>query len=301
MTEDVLAEWEEASRRLTQQNDGMVNLWQIADVLQQPSCIDRLSISLWGIGGEIARGFYSEPKAFLFPHGLEGIQRFLSKRLVKDHRRLIRHEATALAQTYLQQFVEEVVAEDFVPLDVPDVFYTYERVRRWAGSNARKGRPISDRFSPFCSRPFLEAAFAMPAQHRYSESLHYELIRLLVPDLHRFPFAKEPWPSQQPLMNIVRSLAEGAVRKVYGGIHYRLFPSNLKKPIQPPSWDHSAWLEAMCPRLRELCLDHANSSLWDFVDRSVFQRVISNVTDAVERRRYIGGLYNVATLFYYYN
>jgi asparagine synthase (glutamine-hydrolysing) len=66
-TKSVIEEWETASNRLICQHDGMVSLWQIADVLGQPSSVDHLSLGLWGIGGEIGRGVYSEPNMFLRP------------------------------------------------------------------------------------------------------------------------------------------------------------------------------------------------------------------------------------------
>jgi len=51
-------------------------------------------------------------------------------------------------------------------------------------------------FSPFCTRPFVEAAFSVPALMRYTEPLHYG-ITLQDSALHALPFLEEPWRSCQ--------------------------------------------------------------------------------------------------------
>ena len=83
-TKNIIEEWDAASYRLILQNDSMVSLSQIADVLQQSSNVDCLDLSLWGIGGEIGRGFYAAPEIFLYRYETQCIQDFLSKRLVRD-------------------------------------------------------------------------------------------------------------------------------------------------------------------------------------------------------------------------
>jgi asparagine synthase (glutamine-hydrolysing) len=298
-TEHVLEEWETASRRLIQQNDGMVSLWQIADVLRQPSKVENLRLSLWGIGGEIARGFYSRPEIFLSRNSPQRVQNFLCRRLIGDHGGLIRREATALARQYIQCFVQKALDQSFPVLDIPDVFYTVERVRRWAGSNARKSRPASDRFSPFCTRPFVEAAFSLPPSHRCSEPIHYALIRLLTPELHDLPFGKGPWRSQFPLFNLARMAVDRQIRRIVSGVQHRL------SRRQPPGmklvagFNRAEWLEAKNAWLRELCLDQSDSPLWDFVDRPLFERITAPGAEVAERRRRLNGLYDTATVFLY--
>jgi asparagine synthase (glutamine-hydrolysing) len=198
----------------------------------------------------------------------------------------------------LQSFVGELIGEGFPPLDVPDAFYTFERVRRWAGSNARKSRAVSDRFSPFCTKTFVEAAFRLPALYRCSEPLHYEVIRLLLPELHRLPFGNDPWPFQQPFVNLVRMAAERQTHRARSGLRQRIFRQRLRRLKRAVDFDHTAWLEAKCAWLRELCLDQPDSLLWEFVDRAKFERLTAKTADAAARRGSIDGLYAVATLFH---
>jgi hypothetical protein len=111
-----------------------------------------------------------------FPPFLLAHQRqkaFRKSDIKQPHDSFIRHEVLVLTKFYLQRFVEEAIDECIAPQDVPDVFYMYDRVRRLAGTNARKGISTGDRFSLLCTRSFVKGAFTIPALHRYSESLHY--------------------------------------------------------------------------------------------------------------------------------
>jgi hypothetical protein len=73
----------------------------------------------------------------------------------------------------------------------------------------------------------------------------------------------------------------------------------VSKPKKPPVYDRLNWFEAKREQIQEMCLDQDNSSLWDFVDRPMFERIMSSDADLADRSHYLGGLYNIATLFYY--
>ena len=296
---DLLEKWETASRRLIQQNDGMVSLWQINDVLKQSSHIEQLNTSLWGIGGEIARGFYSNARLFLGRpgYGMEDVQKFLTAKIINSNGGLIEPEAIALTKAYLQNFLTQYTDEGFAPFDLLDIFYTYERVRRWAGTNARKAEPNGSLFAPLCTRPFVKAAFVISAMARYTEPLHYQLTKLLVPELHRLPFEKEPWRIQHPVFNVLNEIWKARLAKIG-------YSQATKSVPMPLAFDRAEWLEAnkmqLLSELRELCLDQSDSLMWNFVNRSRFEHITSlDSKQAKLRQKHIAGIYNIATLFYY--
>jgi asparagine synthase (glutamine-hydrolysing) len=244
-----------------------------------------------------------------FPPFLLAHQRqkaFRKSDIKQPHDSFIRHEVLVLTKFYLQRFVEEAIDECIAPQDVPDVFYMYDRVRRWAGTNARKGISTGDRFSLLCTRSFVKGAFTIPALHRYSESLHYELIRLLVPDLHSVPFVKTFWCPQYPIINLFCQTTAQSVltpslkrtlRRVIQRRVIRLNSNNNSSKI--PVFDQAAWLESKLAWIRELCLDQPGSELWNFVDKPTFERITSATANQVDRRPNVHRLYDVATLFYY--
>jgi hypothetical protein len=53
--------------------------------------------------------------------------------------------------------------------------------------------------------------------------------------------------------------------------------------------------------LQDHCLAYPNSDLWRFLDRQMFERVMSRDTPAKERRSRLMGLYDAVTLFYYFH
>lgn len=307
-TSDLIEEWDTASWNLIRQHDGMVSLWQVADLLGQPSHIDRLGMNLWGVGGEMARGLYSAPENFLFNCSKERMQRYFIKRFVSNRAGLVRHEATALAEAFLLHLVEKAIDQGFSPIDAPDVFYTYQRLRRWGGSNARKGLSIYDNYPLFCTRPFIESAFNMSALRRCSEPLHYGIIRLLAPQLHSLPFdrgsyatkASGNWRSQKPHINIARLLGEQLANRVSQGIRRRLmWQLRSSNSTRTPTSAQALWLETNCLKLRDICLSQQDSTLWKLLNRPLFERITAPTTSPAERNRYMEGLIDVATLFYY--
>jgi asparagine synthase (glutamine-hydrolysing) len=196
--------------------------------------------------------------------------------------------------------VEQAVGEGFSPLDALDLFYAYDRVRRWAGTNHRKMSPICDPFAPFCTRPYVEAAFSLPARYRYSEPVHYQLIGRLAPELQAIPFNKGSWRSQHPIMNLASWLIDRSAGQACAAIRSRSTRRQGAKrvPLPQPS-GQAVWLEARRSWLRQICLDQPYSPLWNFVDRSMFEHITAPGTHPAERTSRTEGLYAVATLFAY--
>jgi asparagine synthase (glutamine-hydrolysing) len=281
---EIVEGWDEVSGRVIRQNDGMVSLWQVAD-LWKPSS-SQGSVGLWGIGGEIARGNYSNPRLFVGRKGVGDIKRFLSRRVLDGHGGLVRMEAFLAARDYLESWVDEMSGEGFAPVDIPDLFYTYERIRRWAGSNARKILPVHDLFSPFCTRAFVGEAFRLQAAYRYSEPLHYQLLAL-DPVLHAIPFLKEPWRPQCPAVNMLSAVWRRRLR--LGGRKKAVGSASIQESLMRNRWCH----------FREFCLDQESSPLWGFIDRGRFEAVMRGQPDIGLCQDKGLPLFQIFTLFYY--
>lgn len=301
---DIVGKWDELCWRFVRQSEGMTSLWEMATVLELDAPIDRLGLSLWGMGGEIARGRYCEPHFFLTGRNLAGAQRFLAEQRINNSSGLFRQEGVELTRDYVYRFAEQCVDEGWEPVDVPDVFFSFERVGRFGGIGARRTMPIGDVLAPLCSRPFIEATFAMPALQRYTEPLHYGLTRMLMPELHSLPCDKGPWRSQRPVLNwlslyksSVLHDARGKARRLVPDTLRRLKPKKSRKKLH--TFDQGDWFEIKREQVREVCLDQRDSMLWNLVDRSEFERMMSSATDREERASYKGTLFRIATLFYY--
>ena len=67
-------------------------------------------------------------------------------------------------------------------------------------------------------------------------------------------------------------------------------------------FDNERWFKAKREQVREFCLDQNDSLIWDFVNRSVFEKITSPHTDSANCSKYgpyITLFYRIATLFYY--
>lgn len=293
--------WEEASKRLIQQNDGMLSLRSINYAAKQPSSLEHLGITLYGLGGEIARGSYNSAKFFFSRHSLDYLKRYLSQKLIGNNKALLHQEAILTLQKYIEDFVQQVIDEGVAPIDVPDIYYAYEIVRRCYGIHISAKQSVhKDVFSPLCTRSFIKAAYSIPALRRYSEHIHYQLLNFLVPDLHRFPFT-DNWFPQQPIINLVYSFWNRTLKKRV------LMPINKittgKSKSVTLDMNHQVKkfhrLEFKRTQLRELCLDQSNSSLWNFINRTEFERITASETNPSERKQHLSFLWHILTLFQY--
>jgi len=302
---NVLAEWDTAVRQIVQRADGMYPLQLIAGTVAfSARPLDQLNIRLWGVGGEIARGYYQKPELFLRGAGLEIVQGYLFSQLIKNYNGLILEEGISLVRGYMRYFVEQCLIAGFSPVDIPDALYAFERVGRRGGNNMHASIPFHDSFSPFCTRYFLEAAFAVTALQRCTESIHYEVTRFLSPELHRLPFVGKGWRSQQGAAHVLRT---------YGNLQWRRIRRKLARLkgmdkqdakssaalITDTMFNRLGWLEAKREAIREVCLSQEDSVVWRIVDRSKFERVTSPDTSTEERSRYLKAIFHIATLFYY--
>lgn len=287
-------QWDALAAKLVRQNDGLVSLWQLADVIPEAREQREMPIRLLGIGGEIARRFYCDPKVLLLKsNDFAGATRWLERQTLHCYNGIVMEPAMLLARQFLREWVLERADTGYSVAELPDLFYAFERVRRWAGGNSRKIQESHDLFAPLCTRPFIETALQLPVWSRFSEPIHYQLIRL-IPELHRIPFGGDSWLTQAPGL----ALPHLIVRKKV------LYPLARRSshPIQietETSFDIRKVVEREILKLRSFCMDRAGSPLWELVDRRRFEQVTDPDTGSGNRAPYVGILCQIATLFYY--
>lgn len=305
-TEDLVddafvSSWETASKRLIEQNDGMLSFRSINYAAKQPLSVDHLGITLYGAAGEIARGYYNSPQFVWSSSNLDYVQKYLSKILIANHQKLFHQDTISTLENYGKDFVQQAIDDGFSLIDVPDVFHSYEQVRRWVGIHiSAKQSAHKDAFAPFCTRPFIKSAYSIPALRRYSQHIHYELIKFLVPDLHHVPFTKK-WSPQQPIINLLYSFWDKTLKRKLSKPITKIVTGKPKSVTLDINHQVKKFhrLEYKRKDLRELCLDQTNSSLWNFINRSEFERITASETDVSERQRHLIVLWHIFTLFQY--
>lgn len=308
---DVLDNWDQICRQIVLQGDGMVIIDVIPSMLScQVLCNERMNIDLGGTGGELAKGFYSTPdlNLFLDRYDIAQMQHFLTRKIISDGGGIIRQEAIELSRNCMNNFVKQYSDYGFALNDIPDVYFLYSRLRRKRGSNKRVYMEFQDFFSPFITRAFIEAVFSMPAAQRYTEPFHYNLIRLISPDLHRIPLDKGYWRSQSyvtHLINYYRNRMLNRVRQRISNIlssDSRLVKTSKYLHYGTDMFDLTKWFEERREHVRQFCLDKKDSFIWNFVERRLFEKITSPASDSGDLSQYgayISTFYRIATLFYY--
>jgi asparagine synthase (glutamine-hydrolysing) len=299
---EVADRWEEGARRLVRQTDGMVNLWQVHNVISQRQDIDCLPLSLQGVGGEIASGNYY--RSLNLPPTLRGsqmVRTFLSSLVAKDPELLTR-ETGKISKHSVRETCHSFLDDGFEPQAVPDAFYTFDRVRRWAGTNTRKTSPICDPFTPFCTMPYIKAAHSMALSDRIAGRLHRELIRITTPSLLDFPYDKG-WRYPSSTLGrkrlVAQTVRDAAPRWLLASLRYGTKHLHLRKAKDKPAPVQAEWVEAKRESILNVCLDQGSSMLWDYVDRRSFEKIMSSTTSDKVRRQHCARILSIATLFYY--
>ena len=294
--------WDEGSRRLIRQNDGMVNLWQIANSIPQCQNVESLPLELWGVGGEIARGSYY--RNLKLPPTLADSQmlRLFPSCLVREDTYLLKRKTRHLALQSVRETCQAFLDDGFKPQHVPDAFYTFERVRRWAGTNTRSFAPICDLFTPFCTRPYIETALAMPLPDRITGRIYPELIRATEPSLLDFPYDKllsAQMPKRSTKQVIAHTVRETMPRWLLAILRYGTHQLRQNKSQGGKGSVKAEWVEAKREAILDVCLNQHSSVLWNYVDRRAFENIMSVRTAANVRRMYCARILSIATLFYY--
>ena len=281
---DVLERWDDICRQIILQGDGMASIDLIPTVI---ACLnmqnDQLYVDVGGTGGELAKGFYSRPDLDFFFNrfGINKMKLYLGNSIARNYGGIIRQEAVEITKKHVYSFVKQYTDVGFAPVDIPDVFFLYSRLRRRRGSNKRVYTQYQDFFTPFITRSFLEAVFSMPARQRYSEPLHYNIIRLLSPGLHSLPLDSAPWKSQRASVHLINYYGKRMSNRVRNKMSRIMAMDSQSKKVHKKShtatdmFDNVGWFKAKREEVREFCLDQKDSLIWDFVNHSLFEKITS--------------------------
>jgi hypothetical protein len=297
-------DWTEAAASFVYQNDGLATLGQLGDYEDLSGPQPPLSVTLWGVGGEIGRAGTGHLTATasnvpLVRRSLAA-QRWLLRAKARDDAGLMTEHAKHTLNTYLDDFIDTRLAEGWKLPEIQETFYAFERVGRWGATGPRRGASSGDIFSPFCSRVFVEYCFAITAGERYVEAVHHRILTALSPDLrdHRF---ESPYPSQHPRMapamatrQLLRAVIEGSPLR-------RRRTDTPESPAQAPSPERPflhEWFEARLDLMHELFFS-TDSDLWNYISRPRIEALLAG--EDTERARHQETLLRATTAFWHFH
>ena len=301
--DDVIRTWEEKCLQTVRSTDGMRSLYLLAGMSKsQPISNSGRDIYLWGACGEVARSFYGNLPFLKREISTDDIKEFLNKSGPGDSFGLVKIEAINRAKACRDQCVDECADQGILPVDIPDIYGNHFVDGRRLSNNGRGLAGVRDTYTPYASRAFLEATFSLSALKRYTEPLHFRLIERLAPAMHSMPFAKTGWRLQSPVLNLMH------MRTIRKAKHFNRRLQNTLSAIRNPEplyfyqdsmFHRLNWFESKRSRIREIALDSASASVWDFVNRDRFEQITSVGMEPAIRSQNLQLLFHITTLLYY--
>ena len=257
--------------QLSRQTDGMRAIDAIRYLAAQPATPDKISILLNGHGGEICRVFYGVTRSMSPFASVDSIVGSLASSVLNKRRAMLLPEGEAHIRGYLQRCAGQWLDGGFSKHDIPDLFYLWERVRRWAGTHRRAFESAYSVVAPMVCEEYATETYRLSAQKRFTEPMHYQLLKRLSPELHGLPFEKDSWRPQNPELHLASRF-------------YQRFRAKRESARDPQTgafatvhdWlndFHLQLLERHLPTVRSLSLDQASSPLWNYVSRPAFERL----------------------------
>ncbi len=299
----VFESWDKMCLQTVRSTDGMRSLHHLGGMAKSaPISGAGKDIYLWGACGEVARSFFGNLPFLNRRLSVQDIKKILDRTGPDDSTGLVRETAKARARAWKDQCVDSCADQGMALLDIPDVFGNHYFDARRLSNNGRGLAPIRDTFTPYASRAFLEATFSQPVLSRFTEPLHYRLLETLSPGLHRFPFDKHPWRSQNPMLNLARIRARKKalfIKRKLRRIRNLVSPAKVNYSKVDSMFSRLDWFEDKRSYLRQFALDSASSCVWEFVDRDQFEKITSDDTNSTVRSHNLKLLFLVVTLLYY--
>lgn len=282
-------DWTRAAIRFIRQTEGLSSLLQLVDYIELDQPIDRLGVTLWGLGGEIGRADSALRK--LSPNlpllsRLPPVQRRLLGLKINDHG-LLTDDGRELVAQHLKRFAEERLREGWPTRELSEAFYTFGRVTCYGAGGVRRAAGTSDLFSPFCTRPFMRYCFSRSPAERYVEAPHYRLLSCIDPPLrdHRF---ERPFPPQHSWR--VPTLATRELWHTLRSGGRRGSRSKTPTGQDPPF--PTRWLAARTQMLSEVA-EQTDSEIWGVIDRSQVMTLLR--PDCPQLPEYTNALLGVLT------
>lgn len=177
-----LEEFQNKLERWAIVTDGIVGAWDIA-----PTGVGE-KLTMTGHLGEVYKTF---GKRDLKPGA--SIEQMVRLQSPFDPFKILTPTGRGKLEEQIVKRQERYVGYEFE--DLPDLFYYMERIPNWLGPYNAAMATQQLLVMPLYSPPLLELTFALTAQQRKMNYIHFRVIRQTCPQLLYIPFAQQTWSS----------------------------------------------------------------------------------------------------------
>ncbi len=288
----LIERWDDLSRRSVLQTDGLVTLAHASNLAAQPTRLERVSMQLYGAGGEIARGG-DLGAAFVLgrPSVADAVKVVIRKS--NEYGSLLRSAVRQSVHMRVAERVRQMHGHGVRVVDLPMAFSVTENNRRWSASQARQIAGHMDVFMPLYCRAYARAAFTTPPLERLMERVPFALLTHLSPDLRGMP-TDVPWPPQRPLrLLLAREVAR--LKRQRQRLQRRLW---RHRPVSSGFvWERRRLVDVLVRLWRTRFLDRSQSPLWELLKREAVESLTAPGASPLQRSVRVHPLFQVATVF----
>jgi hypothetical protein len=208
---------------------------------------------------------------------------------------ILRRDALARYRAEIHELLFGGAIDEDSPQDVIDSFYLRHRLRRWLGPTQEVDS--EDRVFPLYSITAIRLAFAIGAENRHAEWIHYQLMGAAYEPLVHLPFAAGDWlpgandelvPPQRYDDPIPPAPPRPRPRDL---VHDRLGSLRRRVARQPPATRNVAWEYRAKVRstdveiMRRLFRHDAANPAFDLIDATAAQRALDAFDTLAESQR----------------
>jgi len=248
------------------------------------------SVLLSGLCGETLRTNY--PGAARL-RSVQELEQFPRTHLNFGAAGILRPEAEQQYDREVRRALVDGFTERDVPQDAVDAFYIRNRLRRWFGTSEEVDP--RNRVFPLYSLAGVRAAFAIGADDRHAEWLHFEVIAQACESLLRVPFDKGCWDERllsahaSDGLTHQRAAAGGAGRPARRPVGSRAPPGRGRGVVREWRRRHeSTDIEIM----RRYLLGDRSNPVFDVIDRHAVEEALGRFAELTEpaKRQLYGAL-----------
>lgn len=264
------------------QMDGMLGNWDCQGYTR-PS--NRLVLA--GQVGEVYRGYTSNK--YKLPESLDEAANFFHLRKCFDPGNILLTESRERLEKKLKQRAIYYMDNGASLEDIPDLFYTVERIPNFVGTMRRQSGYSGRLITPLYTDELVRLAFSLGQKQRKYDRIHFEMIHRSSKWLTSLPFANDTWPKE------LEQYAKDTPLAVEG----------IPIPKQPPSSAPRHWRyklnesDGFRRKLVDVFSSYPNSDIWNYYDKSAVNKALTG-TEKMGLFKLIS-FYAFANAFFYSN
>lgn len=293
--ETILDSWEQLVDTFISKNDGMVSLWQLADMIANTDQKQYRTVRLTAHGATTAKVIYdvANLNKTLSPFSL---RQYFTDRLISNTGGFIAEAAIQTSKDYLMDYIDSRLEDGVAAEVIPNHFFVHERISRFHGNSWNKSREISDSYDIFCSPFYIQHSLSLKTYQKTTYPIHYMIFSRLNRNLISLPFSENrKFGIQNPYLYLFLFHSKEILKKTASILSVNKV-SNVSR--NPNAFNQAYWFKKKTDHFRSVILDQSSSELNYYIKRNVIEKVLLNPETPVKMAE-LHKIFLIATMFYY--